>query len=107
MHMKRIKQILIISLFFIFPLVFVSADSYNDAVTETIKNITDYVSFIAGLLAVLFVVIGGVMFTVAGDNEKKVDTAKKMITYAAVGLAIVLIAQGITSIVRTLVSTSS
>ncbi len=107
MYMERTKQILIISLLFIIPLTFISADTYDDAVTETIKNITDYVSFIAGLLAVLFVVIGGVMFTVAGDNEKKVGTAKKMITYAAVGLAIVLIAQGITSIVRTLVSTSS
>ncbi len=105
--MKKTKQILIISLLFIFPLAFILAESYDDAVTKTIKNITNYVSFIAGLLAVLFVVIGGVMFTIAGDNEKKVGTAKKMITYAAVGLAIVLIAQGITSIVRSLVSTSS
>jgi uncharacterized membrane protein len=105
--MGKIKQILIISLLFILPLAFVLADDYDDAVTQTIKNITDYVSFIAGLLAVLFVVVGGVLFSTAGGNEKQVGTAKQMITYAAVGLAIVLVAQGITSIVRSLVSTTS
>jgi len=104
--MGKIKQILIISSILVLPLAFAAAQ-YDDAVTQTIKNITDYVSFIAGLLAVLFVVVGGVMFSTAGGNEKQVDTAKKMITYAAVGLAVVLVAQGITSIVRSLVSTSS
>ena len=104
--MGKIKQILIISLLFILPLTFALAQ-YDDAVTETIKNITNYISFLAGLLAVLFVVVGGVMFTTAGGSENQVGTAKKMITYAAVGLAVVLVAQGITSIVRSLVSISS
>ncbi len=104
--MGKIKQILIIYLLFVFPLAFALAQ-YDDAITQTIKNITNYISFLAGLLAVLFVVVGGVMFSTAGGNDKQVGTAKEMIKYAAIGLAVVLVAQGITSIVRSLVSTSS
>ncbi|MDD5568939.1 MAG: TrbC/VirB2 family protein [Candidatus Pacebacteria bacterium] len=82
---------------------FVAAFAAEDAITQTIENVTDYLANIALVVAVLFFVVAGVLFIYNGGDTKKLDTAKNMILYALVGVAIVLLAKGFVSIVRSLV----
>jgi type IV secretory pathway VirB2 component (pilin) len=73
------------------PIGFTNPLKYN-TVEEVTQNVLDSLQKILGVLAVLFVVIGGLMYILSAGDEKKIETAKKIITGALIGLAIVLAA---------------
>lgn len=50
-------------------------------------------------LSVVMIVIAGYNYVTAGDNAEKVSKANKMILYAAVGIAVALIAKAVPLIV--------
>ena len=53
------------------------------------KNLVDFFLFtIVPPLAALFLVIGGVMFFIAGANPSFLQTAKKLLTSVAIGLLV-------------------
>lgn len=59
--------------------------------TGVIVEIINIILWIVGLLAVLFVVIGGVRYITAHGNEEQAEDAKKTITQAVVGIIIVVL----------------
>lgn len=79
---------------------------FADAITATIDEIVTWLSTIGGGLAVLSIVIAGVMTVMSNENEKNVANAKEIIKWSMIGLAIILMANVLTSIVRQLVVTS-
>lgn len=62
---------------------------------STVVNIILWVLGILGLVAVIMILIGGFRWMTAGGNEEKVETAKKILTAAIIGLIIVLLAWAI------------
>ncbi|MBU0634710.1 MAG: pilin, partial [Candidatus Omnitrophica bacterium] len=64
---------------------------YNN-VKDVANSILTRLKDIVAVLAVLFIVIGGLMYIFSSGDEKKIETAKKIVTGAVIGLAIVLIA---------------
>lgn len=54
--------------------------------------LTQTIIYLAGVLAVLFVVVGGYQYVSAGAMEENRESAKKTITYALVGLAVTVLA---------------
>lgn len=64
--------------------------------TETVEgvlgNLTTYLRSIAGFVAVLFIVIGGIMYMMSGGNKEMVERGKRTLLYALAGLAVVLAA---------------
>ncbi len=64
---------------------------YNK-VEDVVINILDNLRNVLGVIAVLFVVIGGLMYILSSGDEKRIETAKKIITGALIGLAIILAA---------------
>jgi hypothetical protein len=50
------------------------------------------VLFFMALLAVLVIVIGGIMYIVSLGDEDRTRTAKRIILYALIGLAVILLA---------------
>jgi len=78
-----------------------------DAVTETIKSITDWIVTISLGIAILMYVIGGYFWIIDNGNMESVKMAKNIITSATIGLAIILIAKSLVSIVETLVKKSA
>ncbi|MFH1534374.1 MAG: hypothetical protein ABIF80_00130, partial [Patescibacteria group bacterium] len=48
-----------------------------------------------GLIAVIMILIGGFKWMTAGGNEEKIESAKKLLTSAIIGLVIVLLAWAI------------
>lgn len=73
------------SLSFVNPLKYDNVKDVTTSVLNSLKNIV-------AVLAVLFIVIGGLMYIFSAGQEKKIETAKKIITGAIIGFAIVLIA---------------
>lgn len=51
------------------------------------------------VLSLIMIVVAGFNYVTAGDNSEKVSKATKMIVFAAIGLAVALLAKAIPSIV--------
>ncbi len=66
---------------------------------QTVVNIITFVLGLLGLIAVIMILYGGFIWLTAGGNEDKVDSAKKIISAAAVGLVVILISWAIVQFV--------
>jgi hypothetical protein len=58
-------------------------------------------------LSLIMIVIAGFNYVTAGDNSEKVSKANKMILYAAIGIAVALLAKGIPIIVGNFLNVSN
>lgn len=67
-----------------------SAGCYGNtnALPNIIVNIIRAVILISGLIAVIFVIIGGVNYMTSSGDSSKLEKAKKTILYALIGLII-------------------
>ena len=72
----------------------------GDVTLETsIGNILNGVYLGVGILAVVFIIIGGINYTLSQGDPGKVTKAKNTILYGVIGLIIVLLAFAITQFV--------
>lgn len=53
-------------------------------------NVLEFLLGIVGILGMIMIVVGGVMYFTAGANEKNEEAAKKMVKFAVIGLALAL-----------------
>lgn len=60
--------------------------------TGIITTATNFLLFIAGALAVIMLIWGGIRYTVSGGNASAVTAAKNTILYAIVGLIVAFLA---------------
>ena len=65
----------------------------------TIANIVRIVLGFLGILTVVFILYAGFLWMTSGGNEDKIDSAKKLISAAVVGLVIILASYAIASFV--------
>ena len=72
-------------------------------ITETIK----WVVGIAGIVAAIFVVYGGISYSTSAGDPGKLKKAKDMIMYALIGLAIVALAEIITGFVSNTINNAA
>ena len=75
----------------------------NDNVTDTIENITEWVITVSLVLATMMYVIGGFLWMSDAGNMERVKTAKSIIVSTTIGLIVILMANGLISIVKQLV----
>jgi cytochrome bd-type quinol oxidase subunit 2 len=66
-----------------------------------ILNIVNFFLLFLGLIAVIMIIYGGITYVTAAGNQEKIESAKKIILYAIVGIIIVLISF---ALVRTVIS---
>jgi len=65
------------------------------------RIVTNALLGIAGSLSVIFLIVGGIMYTTSAGNESTTKKAKSTITGAIVGLIICLMAYAIVTFVLT------
>ena len=74
----------------------ISSDSVNIQKAEInaaqFENIFSVILAIGGAVAVIFVVLGGIKYSMSQGNASDLEKAKDMIVYALVGLAFVIMA---------------
>lgn len=70
-----------------------------------IANITRFlVRDIAPPLVAVLIVIGAFQMILAGGNPEKIQTGKKTILYAVIGFVVVLIAAGVATLIKNIVT---
>jgi len=67
--------------------------------TDVVGNIIQWAIGIVGVILVIMLIYGGVLYMTSAGNEQKVESAKKTITYAVIGITIVALAFAITRFV--------
>ena len=72
------------------PAATAQAQSNVEKIIETVINI---LSLVVGVLAVIFIIIGGLKYITSSGDTNNVNSAKNTIMYALIGLVIVALAQ--------------
>lgn len=66
---------------------------------SNIATILNALYVVAGALAVIFVIVGGIRYSLSGGDSSKIAGAKNTILYAVIGLAVTIFAFAITNFV--------
>ena len=69
----------------------------NDA--ELLTNALNLVYFLAGVIAVIVIIVAGIMYTISSGDSGRVSKAKNLLTYSIVGLVVILAAFTITNFI--------
>lgn len=72
----------------------------SDDVSDIVKGIWKFVYMVAIAIVPLMAIVAGFMFMTAGGNPEKVNQAKNLLLWLAVGVAVVLLAGGIVQLIR-------
>jgi hypothetical protein len=75
----------------------------NVSIVEVLTRVRNYFLGAVIVTCVFMILWGAFNYTTSAGDEKKVETAKKTIYYAVIGLIIALLAVGIVSLVRGIV----
>lgn len=70
--------------------------------TGAANTISSVIGFLAGLLAalaMLMIVVAGIMYIVSAGDQSRIDLAKRILTYAIVGLIVALLAWVIVNVI--------
>lgn len=101
--MMKIYKIFALIMAFFLPGVVSAVEIANPLGTEDVqtvlKNILNALFEIIGVVAVAMIVYGGFQYMISGGDEKKVENAKKTITYAVIGLIVVILAGAIVNFI--------
>ena len=97
MKLKILLLLLILSIPAVFAVDFDQDLSEEDKQTfdnilEPVMKIYNFIKYSASVLAVVFLVIAGVTFIMAGNDQAKREQAKTMATYIVIGLIIIWVA---------------
>ncbi len=109
--MQNMKKILIVNYLLILTGLIVVTPAYAQAddvvkIQVFIKNIIQVLVTIAGLLAAVFFVMGGIGYITSSGHPEHLDRSKKTIVYSAIGLAITLGAFVLSNIVSQLATSA-
>lgn len=75
-----------------------------NTVVGVIAVIIKLMLFVAGALAVLFVVIGGIMYLTSAGNEEQAAKGRKTVTNALIGIIIIILSYVVVNVVVNLVN---
>jgi len=64
----------------------------SGSLTQLAAKVVVYLLYFAGIVAVIFVIIGGYKYMTAGGNEETAGKGRKTMTQAIIGLVIVILA---------------
>jgi cytochrome bd-type quinol oxidase subunit 2 len=71
-------------------------NGYNNVTLNTINDAVNIVTLVAGLFAVIMIMIAGFTYVTAGGNSEDTKNARNRIIYAGVGLVVIALAWTIT-----------
>ena len=60
-----------------------------DAILAPVFKIYNFVKYVATVVAVLFLVYAGINYMTAGNDPKKRDQAKNIVTYVVIGMVVI------------------
>jgi hypothetical protein len=76
-----------------------TAKQASDSINNTIAAALNILSVAGGIVAVVMLIIGGFRYVTSGGDSGKISSAKNTITFAIIGLVVVLFAQALVKFV--------
>jgi len=67
----------------------------TNPVIGALKTVIDVISLIIGVVAVIMIMVGGLRMILSAGDSKTVASARNSIIYAAVGILVAVVAQGL------------
>ena len=67
------------------------------------KTIANILIAVVAIVAVIFIVIGGLQYVVSGGDEERVKKARDQLIYGIVGLVVALLAFGVVSLANSII----
>lgn len=86
------------------PKSYFNNNNTNSPIVSFVITVIDFAITIMGSIAVVLFIVAGFMFMVAGGQSQKLDEAKDIIKYAAIGLIVALLSYVITIFVQSIFS---
>ena len=77
----------------------VGGQAATDKVNSIITLVINVFSFVVGLVSVIMIIVGGLMYVTSAGDSGKVTNAKNTILYAIIGLVVVALSQFIVKFV--------
>ncbi len=74
------------------------------SVVEIVQGLLNFLLGVSGLLAMIMLVIGGFMFFAAAGDEKRAETAKSIVKFAIMGIAVIVLSLIVVRTVTALLS---
>jgi len=74
--------------------------SAHTSLEQLIKGITDFIFNLGIIIAPLMIVIGGFVFLTSGGEPNRTSLGKNIMKWSIIGLAIILFAWGIQSVIK-------
>lgn len=68
---------------------------------QLVKGIVNGILYFVGILSVIMLIWGGILYTTSSGDSNKVTTAKNTIMYAVIGLVVAIFAYAIVNFVLT------
>ena len=68
-------------------------------VTQLITTVINWVLGFAALIAVLFLIFGGIIYIASAGNKERAEQARKTILYAVIGLVVIVLSYFIANLV--------
>jgi hypothetical protein len=108
LRLGRLLAIILIG-FFVIPTILVEAAPLPnplqaDDFGELIDSVINIIFNLSLLLAPLMIVVAGFLFVTAAGNPNRVNTAKRIVLWTAVGFLIILLSKGIFEAIKGLFS---
>ena len=70
-----------------------------DRPNDLVKNVVNGILYFVGILSVIMLIWGGILYTTSSGDSSKVTTAKNTIMYAVIGLVVAIFAYAIVNFV--------
>jgi len=64
-----------------------------------LTKVTNIIALVAGIAAVILIIVGSIRYVASGGNSDKVEEAKRTIIYSLIGIVIIVLAKLIVSLV--------
>jgi FMN-dependent NADH-azoreductase len=79
----------------------------SQSLSDLIANVIRVLLIFAGVIAIVFVIIGGYQYIVSGGNEETAEKGKKTLINAIIGIVVIVLAYAIINVIVNLVGSSS
>ena len=105
--------VIVLSLLVLFPFVSCAQDDTDDTIVipnpvhatsieAILSNTINYIFWFATAIVPIMIIVGGFLFITAAGDVNKVEQAKRLITYTAIGYAIVLFSKGLVYVLKSI-----
>jgi len=71
-----------------------------DSFPEFLAEVGNFIFTLGLLIVPIVIIVAGLLFIISRGNPQKVDQAKKMLLWAAIGLAVMFSAKAMASVIK-------